>query len=1307
MVSWGVHSTDPIYYTTSTVCKDADDLGDHGEELQFQETRTTPILPNPNSYECSVESAVISTKALPSFIAPVDETQSDPNVLTPLVGLQLEWNGSLFPVDELMRPTENPQGSTNQKLTYAMASKGSSLPIRFYRRGVRLSNTYTVDLGNGNSSTFTASNLPSVCGILEVLRQNNPNSCEWAGNYIFNVSAEVLIASFNAALVRAFGLFLPSDLWNSGGSPIVLYPALTPAQGIALLDTSIPFSVPNIVTGTQFLLTNVANWTGPALTSVELSQLNGFYTVAYTANNSGYLRIYYKLTTGVQSWVVDNYKGMGGSSAFNAVVSFQYGEHGSTAPLQPVGVPTTLATGGTITASNGWVYHTFTSNGTFTKLNAASALAIQYLVVAGGGAGGAYGFGGGGGSGGAVLGTTTYNAGVTGSTITVGAGGARSNSAGYGANGADSVLSGIVTATGGGGGGGYNGLQGFLQRNGQDGGCGGGGAAPFVGEIAAPSGGDSTQGYPGANGAQTINPYFFGGGGGGMGSRGVQGAAAQRPDGGAALSFTVGAATFVIGGGGGGGSNTGSGGRGNNGSGSGGGANADGVSATANTGGGGGGAGSTTMGVPLFSGGGGSGIVIIAYQSAPSYDNNVVMPPQISSTLTGTKGRPAGDSDYTNLQIDGGAYLEFNSYKWGGSTPESVPTCRFDFFDSNSWGTSPGTVGATTSSVIWPTKDSCVRANMPFYDSPYTTWPPTRDDFLKSALLLGFTPNTCYTVAENENTTFYPPRPLAPAFTTTLQLAAYRNLYWKPQDEYTETSNPAPNGPYYYGYGFTYFINNTVNETFTRCITDASFDKEFASGQNPLQTLSNYCASGNKTLTALTDLSMSGQMYFQTYYNSNNTNDGELAAISVYNPTTDYGLDPSYRTALGIPVVFGLPALYPDPFAPNVMALWMSNLPSGPSNIQRPSETSDYWIYCGPFLRTTMVPGATYLVGETVLYQNQLFICAASNIWDGSSPVDSGNWTAYNFYLDTPSSGNAASIRVPTPIIGASAPVLSQETLPGDQGNTFSFKTDTLAFGTVDFSDPLSSLRAINRDSWGFLGYSILNWGEGDNGFPVTTGGEYKDSYIPTRLYSEYCFVQCNTAFRNLFNGFGAKCLKYRDPQTGQQSAYWNYLLELDPTQPILPQLNPYNVQLIDNAFNQTLYRMADPTFYYWTFTSSETCRYSTWSPIQSVVLELFNVPIDEHPVSDVALLSTNGLQIPTSGKTRRIIAEFSLEEHPSEKTIRYQPQIQRNVFMMSGTVLKTFGYRAYWRNRLSGDLVPLKLSSGGSASVVFRFTPK
>jgi len=50
-----------------------------------------------------------------------------------------------------------------------------------------------------------------------------------------------------------------------------------------------------------------------------------------------------------------------------------------------VGVGAPKATGGTITLSGGFYYHTFTANGTFTPL---ASLNVEALVIAGGASGG-------------------------------------------------------------------------------------------------------------------------------------------------------------------------------------------------------------------------------------------------------------------------------------------------------------------------------------------------------------------------------------------------------------------------------------------------------------------------------------------------------------------------------------------------------------------------------------------------------------------------------------------------------------------------------------------------------------------------------------------------------------------------------------------------------------------------------------------------------------------------------------------------------------------------------------------------------
>jgi hypothetical protein len=256
------------------------------------------------------------------------------------------------------------------------------------------------------------------------------------------------------------------------------------------------------------------------------------------------------------------------------------------------------ATGGDTVMTDGtYWYHTFISSGTFTP---ATALSVDYLVVAGGGAGGKL-AGGGGGAGGFRTATGFSCASGTGLTVTVGAGGAGTATDSSGGSGSNSVFS-SITSTGGGGGAYYNGAN---AVNGLTGGSGGG-----SGGLGSASGGTATSGQGNAGGGS--NGSSGGGGGGGASVTGQTGFTTEQGGfGGAGTASTYSGAsvTYAGGGGGSGGAATkggaaGTGGGATGGSGSG---NAGGAG-TANTGGGGGGCWNAAS-----SGNGGSGIVLVRY----------------------------------------------------------------------------------------------------------------------------------------------------------------------------------------------------------------------------------------------------------------------------------------------------------------------------------------------------------------------------------------------------------------------------------------------------------------------------------------------------------------------------------------------------------------------------------------------------------------------------------------------------------------------------------------------------------------------
>ena len=241
------------------------------------------------------------------------------------------------------------------------------------------------------------------------------------------------------------------------------------------------------------------------------------------------------------------------------------------------------ATGGTISTSGSYTYHTFTSSGTF--IVGPATLSVDYLIVAGGGGGGSSvvgaGGGGGGGAGGLLQGTSfTVNA-YSNYTFVIGAGGAggSANSGQVGNNGANSTALGL-TAIGGGGG-----DAGNASGSAQDGGSGGGVGYNNYNLDNSVGQGTTNQGYNGGaiTGAQG---HPRGGGGGGSAGSGSNNTTIP-PTGGAGTDWQSLGTTYASGGAG--GTGTGS-------------------SGTANRGNGGdGGYGNAGTGS------GGSGIVIVRY----------------------------------------------------------------------------------------------------------------------------------------------------------------------------------------------------------------------------------------------------------------------------------------------------------------------------------------------------------------------------------------------------------------------------------------------------------------------------------------------------------------------------------------------------------------------------------------------------------------------------------------------------------------------------------------------------------------------
>ncbi len=260
-----------------------------------------------------------------------------------------------------------------------------------------------------------------------------------------------------------------------------------------------------------------------------------------------------------------------------------------------------VATGGTITtnATSGKTIHTFTSSGTFQVTSGSGD--VEYLVIGGGGGGGEQQAGGGGAGG--YLTATGHAVTAQGYSITIGGGGAGATTGSVkGINGGDSIFD-TLTAIGGGGAGSSSSGAGSIGGSGGGGSNGSNGGAGTIG-----------QGFAGGFG---FEPAGYGaGGGGGASEVGQDGTGSKGGDGGDGLSSSITGTAITRAAGGGGGTYVGGGGAtqglgGLGGGGDGGGSTTE--HGDTNTGSGGGG-GWNNSGTP-DGGDGGSGIVIISYDT--------------------------------------------------------------------------------------------------------------------------------------------------------------------------------------------------------------------------------------------------------------------------------------------------------------------------------------------------------------------------------------------------------------------------------------------------------------------------------------------------------------------------------------------------------------------------------------------------------------------------------------------------------------------------------------------------------------------
>lgn len=232
----------------------------------------------------------------------------------------------------------------------------------------------------------------------------------------------------------------------------------------------------------------------------------------------------------------------------------------------------------------------------------------------------------------------------------------------------------------------------------------------------------------------------------------------------------------------------------------------------------------------------------------------------------------------------------------------------------------------------------------------------------------------------------------------------------------------------------------------------------------------------------------------------------------------------------------------------------------------------------------------------------------------------------------------------------------------------------------------------------------VMTWAtEGDFGIINADQNGYDDSRTDPVLYPKgYIEIWMNGNMYNLFSSFpvfieGLSPLSVgKNVRVATNSLGGSNIIQFPPNLPSLPNPPP------------AVYNPADYSYPALQIIQ-EFSTLSVWTPITSIVFVSNTLPIAPNQVS-APLLYYNGKQYVAGGNNSnfaQIITDFTADDGIYKPSIKYIPTAQyRLISLLGNTPIYTIDIEVLYKNRI-GELVPFKLSSGGSATVKFLFTRK
>jgi hypothetical protein len=547
--------------------------------------------------------------------------------------------------------------------------------------------------------------------------------------------------------------------------------------------------------------------------------------------------------------------------------------------------------------------------------------------------------------------------------------------------------------------------------------------------------------------------------------------------------------------------------------------------------------------------------------------------------------------------------------------------------------------------------------------------PYNKGGMLQAAKILGFQPNSVFSIPPQS--TVSTPRQLQLGFRATLELSSYKNCRWVPEDDSAVMPTPADirsgyTGSYFDCYTYEHLLNQVVNPTLARCISDEGDANAIISEQCLNRQLSTRCAANCKATAYWNE---------KTVYN---IGDAVIYKGYVYVAQYQSGVKHAHAPA---------------------------QVPGSPSSF--------FWLSCGPSILNSWVSGTTYNTGDVVTFLRldnivQLFSCITPDPNPTTIPVDNPNWNSLMLCCGSNPATSLATIGTTPPFLTyTSATRLFKLNLDCyGFGGTQSTNADD---GYIGVNDDTASVFTPNqqllnssyndqaRDSWGVTGLSpILK--------PGTTF--YTTARHPGICYDEKFSIEADDYFNCLFGNWPTLRLLYVNPRTNVQTSYVRYT----PQAFNMGLAVPLPLQTQTTTVGSTGYlpydRISGNTIYLYTAQQDYPSVGNMWNPVDTIVVVTSHVPVTEdqtQPVNYVGDTSaTLASRSQNTSQTLMILGEFVVKspDQPGQQyrsEIIFEPQVPRPVPLKTSSDFKTFDYSIFMRMK-NGGYRPVSLSGGGGS---------